>query len=50
MLAQAGFQTFVNHLVPPGDGGTSLGQAYIARCLALQGKEPCACASPSAAD
>ncbi len=49
MLTQAGFQTLINHLVPPGDGGISLGQAYIARCLALQGKESCLCVSPSAA-
>jgi len=31
MLEQAGFKTLMNRLVPPGDGGISLGQAYIAR-------------------
>ena len=30
-LKQAGFTVYTNEQVPPGDGGISLGQAYIGR-------------------
>lgn len=48
MLEQTGFETLMNRLVPPGDGGISLGQAYIARCVHGKREELCQCALPLA--
>ncbi|HWR23946.1 MAG TPA: carbamoyltransferase HypF [Feifaniaceae bacterium] len=36
LLAGAGFHVFTNRAVPPGDGGISLGQAYIGACWASE--------------
>ncbi len=47
-LEGAGFKTLVNRVVPPNDGGISLGQAYIARCIQTSGEGFRQCVSPSA--
>ena len=39
LLREKGFEVFTNRLVPPNDGGISLGQAYIASHIAMIARE-----------
>lgn len=39
LLERQGFRVYYNHLVPPGDGGLSLGQAWLAAQMGLGQKE-----------